>query len=890
MALCVGLWLFLRKSNEVSKHCIAAVSQRSSLILEVHQPQVSWSRLTKDTKYFASFSGIESFNTVLGFCRSADSVMKANHQFAAAFNNSPLILSITGSGSTDTEMLLTANFSDPSLSGEMSAFLNGTFPKSGQVKEIAFQEKMIYEVAVSIIIKPWYCSSSDGIFVLSTSLKAVQDALLQINSNKSILDDPSFAKAYKVAGKKTDANLFINYKSATQWAGKSLTDDSKEAFMGMSDFASWTGIDINLKPESISLSGFTWLENPEQYINNFKGKPIENALISKLPQNVSGFFYFGTESLKESGKGIYKTIHKSPAPDSLSQKFLGWMGKEMVLGIVDNHDTLVKENSLLLVSTLDSASSSEGLSKLFATAPPSGMKELNETYNGIPLRSMNNQGLFRKFFGSTIGLIENNYYAHFGSFVVFANNSLTLKNYINYYLSEKTLLNDGAFVKFSENLAAGSNMYVFSRPTPIGRKIRQYILPPYLSIISPYIDALKSFDGMALQFSSQTDGFYTGGFISFGETATDSTEVTTEGWTANLDTTATSAPIIIENPTSGEAEIIVQDDAHKLYCITTLGRIKWTVNLKEAIVGELRLLKEFSGKNAALVGSTHNAIHAIGLDGTEVSGYPVNLDAKTTSGLSVFDYDNKKEYRLVYACANEKCYNLDKHGKTVKGWGLNKLNEDVSHTIRHVQAGTKDFLFMIDDEGKVKIYDRQGKKKTETKEKFELSVNNTVYAHSGKNAKQTGLYFTIADGTIIYVGSDGKAEKINIKPFTENHHFIAEDLDGDGNVEFVFIDLNELHIFNRQKKEIGTYKWDEEIHFAPQIIKQNASKSFVGIVSGESQQVYLFGYDGQLAESFPQSGSTPFAVKFKEGKPELVITTDGKKVLKIWGGTESKVE
>ena len=883
--LSVGLWLYLRKNTQESKPSIAAISTTSNFIVEIHQPQIGWSRLFKDSKYFSVLSNIESFQPVKAFCISADSLMKSNHQFGNAFSNSPLIISFSHAVSGKTEILLASNYSDIGLAEEMPIFLNGLFPQSGQIKETIFQQNKIYTITTSIASEKYYCSSAFGILLLSNSSKTIEDALIQLYSTKSILDDQGFAKAYKVAGKKTDATLFYNYKTSSTWVGKLINEEGNNMLSHLSNFATWTGIDISLKTEGLLLSGYTWQNINENDIAFFGKKPIEYSIASKLPQNVSGLFFFGAESLKESGLAYYQKTQKAKPNDSISQNLLGWMDKQMTVGILDNYDTLISENAILLVNSLDSAFASKSLSAMANENQKTDIKSLDENYNEISLKSLGNKGIFEKFFGLPVGLIQNNYYANLGKFVIFANNSLTLKNFINFYLSDKTLANYPPYLKITTELSSATNVFIYLKPASINKKIRHFLLPNYTEDIMPYLTASNSFDGFALQFSAQNDGYYTNGYLSYGESETD-TLAEKEGWTASLDTTTNSIPLIIENSISNELEIIIQDNAHKLYCITTLGRIKWKLDLKESVRGEILYLKNFSGNKPALVAGTKNFIYAIGLNGEYLPNYPIELDAKCTSGLSVFDYENKDEYRMVYASGNEKIYNTDKQGKNVKGWALTKTEDDIIYPFQHVQAGGKDYLFYMDSEGKVKIYDRQGKRKAEAKGSFEPSLNNTLYAHKGKNAKNVGLYFSNTKGSVCYINTEGKVEIIELKQFTENHFFLAADLDNDGNIEFVFLDLNELRIYTRKKELLFSRKWEEELQIAPQLIKQSNTKVYLGLVTSESKQLHLLNEKGESVETFPRKGAGYFAVKFQEGKPSLVVTTDGGNILKIMNDVE----
>jgi hypothetical protein len=85
-------------------------------------------------------------------------------------------------------------------------------------------------------------------------------------------------------------------------------------------------------------------------------------------------------------------------------------------------------------------------------------------------------------------------------------------------------------------------------------------------------------------------------------------------------------------------------------------------------------------------------------------------------------------------------------------------------------------------------------------------------------------------------------------------------MDGDGYCEFIYLDEDELSIYNRFKKKTCSYELPETSTFRPVYYEFPGAKHKIGVVCKESNKIYLIDKDGNLPKGFPLDGGTPFSV------------------------------
>ena len=110
----------------------------------------------------------------------------------------------------------------------------------------------------------------------------MEDAIKQTLTGSSIAENSLFKKIHKTAGRKTDANIYINFQHFFKLFNPYLEPGAYENVASLSDFAEWSESDVRIRPNSLTLNGFTTFNDSlGSYLSLFKGQ--EQQLVS-LPE------------------------------------------------------------------------------------------------------------------------------------------------------------------------------------------------------------------------------------------------------------------------------------------------------------------------------------------------------------------------------------------------------------------------------------------------------------------------------------------------------------------------------------------------------------------------------------------------------------------------------
>jgi hypothetical protein len=131
---------------------------------------------------------------------------------------------------------------------------------------------------------------------------------------------------------------------------------------------------------------------------------------------------------------------------------------------------------------------------------------------------------------------------------------------------------------------------------------------------------------------------------------------TQTSWESLLDTAISFKPQLVQNHSTGETDIFVQDMANNAYLLNNVGRILWKVNLPEPIIGPVYQIDIYRNGKLQMLFNTKNRLYVIDRLGNFVDNFPITLKSPAVGGLALFDYDNNKQYRIMIACEDRKVY------------------------------------------------------------------------------------------------------------------------------------------------------------------------------------------------------------------------------------------
>jgi len=311
-------------------------------------------------------------------------------------------------------------------------------------------------------------------------------------------------------------------------------------------------------------------------------------------------------------------------------------------------------------------------------------------------------------------------------------------------------------------------------------------------------------------------------------------------------------PHFVTNHITKAKEIVVQDNNNYLYLISNQGKVIWKKKLTGKILGEIKQVDIYKNGRLQLIFVTDKRLYVLDRNGKEVKPFPKVFRDKITQPLSVFDYDNNKNYRFLITQNNELLM-YDSKGKIVKGFKYDKSHE-IIYSPKHYRIKNKDIITVKTEKG-LKIINRRGKIRIKIKDNINFS-NSDVFRLNNY------LIGTSKKGNLVQIDMNGSVStrKLNLS----NSHKINSKY----NLVSI-IDGNKLTNLNKSiDLPFGNYS-------EPKIFSYNKRKKF-SIFDNQSKKIYLFDDKLNLVESFPIYSISNIDLDNidKDQNLELILTED----------------
>ena len=311
-------------------------------------------------------------------------------------------------------------------------------------------------------------------------------------------------------------------------------------------------------------------------------------------------------------------------------------------------------------------------------------------------------------------------------------------------------------------------------------------------------------------------------------------------------------PHFVTNHITKAKEIVVQDNNDYLYLISNQGKVLWKKKIVGKILGQIKQVDIYKNGRLQLIFVTQKRLYVLDRNGKEVKPFPKVFRDKITQPLSVFDYDNNKNYRFLVTQNNELLM-YDSKGKIVKGFKYEK-SSDIIYSPKHYRIKNKDIIVVKTGKG-LKILNRRGKIRIKIKDNIKFS-NTDVFRLNNY------LICTSEKGNLVQIDMNGSVStrKLNLS----NNHKI--------NSKYNLVSIMDGNKLTNLNKSIdlpfGNYS-------DPLIFSYNKRKKF-SIFDNQSKKIYLFDDKLNLFESFPLYSISNIDLDNidKDQNLELILTED----------------
>jgi hypothetical protein len=875
IALCLfgGIYWFLytKEARTPVKEGINTIPADAAIIFESKQAKNTWKKLSQTNIMWEELLGTETFAGLNLQARYIDSLLQLNPEISALLDEHSVYISAHPSESSSFRFLFVYSLPNRTYRDEIEDF----FETATGGKEVMYSEEKGMEIGTIEVPgkKPLWFSFVDGNLIMSTDKELAIKSIEQSLSKQPITQSKNFRNVLDAAGKKVDANLYLNYKNFPTLLGHFILPEYKKDITSLTGFADCSGWDITVKPNAMMLSGFTATnDSGNNFLDIFsKQKPQTIEITKVIPHKTALMIFYGISNTKAFHNDHLKYLEATKMSDSyknFSQRLRSDYHldpEEMLWDLIDNEIALVvtepsstdlNANSYAVMHSNNIVQAVDALNSIADSARKEDETIDTTSFRGHAINRIRIRELLPQLFGWQFSRITEPYFTSINNYLIFGNSENDLRNFISDFENNKTLANDKNYQAFAENISAESNLYIYSA---IGRSTniyKKFITDKFSSDIEKHLELFHKFESAAIQFSVSNKLFYSNIYVKYNPVYKQETGTL---WESQLDSTLSSRPYLLINHNTKAKEVFVQDEGNKIYLISNTGKVIWTKQLHEKIMSDVIQVDVLKNNKLQLVFNTRSAIYMFDRNGNDMKGFPIKLNAPASNAISVIDYENNRDYRIFIATDNKKINCYKSTGEIVTGFEFDKTSDPVYLPVQYFNTANKDHLCAIDVKGKIYILDRHGKTRLKLDEQMAQGIRN-FFIETGKDYSRTTIVAADTLGNIIRISLNNNKEKIRFQEFETSPYFEYRDINSDKTKEYIFLTRNELKVFNTDRSLLFNYEFSIPVSQVPQFFLFPDGSGKIGVTCEVSSELYLFNDNGSLYTGFPLKGKTAFSI------------------------------
>ena len=726
------------------------------------------------------------------------------------------------------------------------SYANSFFPESEQIQSllnngIYGQDSTCFRDAncaclFSTAASGWLIKKGNKIIPYSDN-GLVDEIENQLNNPNKIYAHPDFQKVQATLGNSVGTHMYLNYSLLNAYG---LPDFPKDVRPVVERFANgidgMAAFDVLTKPEVLVLNGYSFPADSSSLKPLKYQRPVHNSIVNVLPFNTRLMLHYGMSDFAsyweefadkqkiELFNKTYNTDVEEQFVNSLSEVAFCEISKSLTPVFVARMN-----DPAVVIQFMDRISSKFGVIESAST-------------QGYVLKRLTIKEFVPTIFGEMFNPIKNCSYAIVDQYLVISNDFSALQDIISCYRSGRTLDLSENFKTFQNNMLESAN-------------------------VSLYVPCAND-KVFSMQFAADKDLVYS--CMSLRKIGMTKEESNVQ-WKANLDAPLKGKPYIVSGLTSQTNNVVVFDAQNQMYLIDSDGHVLWNRQMPETPLSDVKEVDYFRDGKRQFLFNTANFLMLVDRNGEPVEGFPKRLLAEASNGLSVFDYDGSKNYRVMLCGTDRFVYNYDLRAGEVEGWNRHRTDVLVYKPVQHLVADNKDFIIVTDSEGTVRILDRQGRIRIPLVGDLKKSQAADLYEN---RTNHKGIILTSDEvGNLLYIAFDGGLARTDFGGFSDSHFFLYEDFNGDNDPDFIYLDGKELQIFDRFKKVLYSHEFDAMIQTKPVFFDLSRNKRLLGVVSENAREIYLIDSKGSMIRNSGLVGETPFAVGSLHGNNEINLLT-----------------
>jgi hypothetical protein len=888
----LGVVLY-KRFNRPDVSPLNAIPERTALIVRINHPSALFEEAEHSNlmwKEVVSFPGLGGIRNELHLL---DSLSLADKELRQAVRDNPLYIVLAHAGRSEFGLLYMMKTGADEPENLAETFFQNKYPVKSKVLKSPYASLWILRVYIADQMDPLYLTVCKGVFIMSYHQSLIKKAIDRLSLNTEVVPAGSLTSMEATSGKKVDANIFVNipYFSVAAW--KIASVERKPDLVKFARFGDWCGMDLLVKKDELLFSGYTSVSdsNYQTLALWSDQQPQPSDAVGILPDNVSSFMLFGLQDLRtylersalresrpettmEPGK---ITLFNRQYRTRLEGFFLPWAGRQLCFSQAEGHFPGQPGYTLIAIQCADEDTAGACLRSLGGLL---GRKTDSVKYREHVIYQADLSEGLNAFFGNFFNGAKTGSYLFLNGFILFGPGPDALKSALDHYQSGTTLLKQKCYIDVSDNISDKANIYFYCKP---GKSIPG--IPPVFNddltrFFSSLTDSLKKFEAVTFQLINRDGMYYTNLSLRFNPNPSEEGPLV---WSAPLDTLVAGIPSIVARTTTGIQGILATDTSNVLYMVDITGKILWKQKLYGRVLGTFHEIRIKGSDSLYYIFNTENHLYLVRSDGEIAERFPMKFPFRATSGITVTDYNNTLDYRIMLAFRDNKVYNFTLAGVTVEGWERPSLGEEITRPVQYLVSNHKDYLVITGKSGQVMITDRRGISRIPISKAFRNSPNSAFYLN--RSAKKGIFLTTDIKGRIFFIQENGKMSSVVSNKFSPGHFFLYEDLAGSGNPWFIYFDRNSIWYYNNLFKLTYSYKFPHLVS-TPLFVRTVNGKSYIGVFSPAGREIYLFDKDGIVDTESAIRGTTPFDIGNLEDKDQLNLVIGSGRNLKCFRLTQ----
>ena len=615
---------------------------------------------------------------------------------------------------------------------------------------------------------------------------------------------------------------YLNFKKTHSFKTKNISLNISEKYgelnfnskkEDISKYSKWIQYELDAGNDNINILGVFEREDNKQINLLLDIKKSKSNIIKLVPNNFSEFIRlsFQYETLENN-------FNNQQIKVSANDKKLNSFFKDVnELGLISVND------ESLLVLNFNEGNLNESFND----------KKLISKYRGQSIFDASNINL------SSFNILEFDLLANYSFFtvinesVIFANDISTIQNMLLNYNNKSLIINNPNFLNFLKSIPEKTTFFEILNLNDSNENVKY----PYW------------FTNYELKGENNFKSIFT----------TTNFDIKTQKklkliFSRKIDTEIIFNPKFIYNYKSGEKNIILQDNNYNLIVLDMNGKDIMKKKLNSKIISDIFQVDLYKNNRLQYAFLTDNEFLILDINGKLVK----KISQKKSSSekyLSVFDYDNNRNYRfLIQDGMSLKM--LDSKFDLVKGFKRNKLKSEIKFPVKHLRILNKDYLLLVSKNNKPLILDRRGN--------IRIKIPNNLTTSSNHLFENDGGMITINDlNQLIRIELNGK---ISSKQLVDEKNMIY------ANKNNLIILSNGNILINNTDFKIPFGKFDDLN------IESSKNNTYFHFRDIDEKKSYLFNSNGKVS-GFPIYSTSNFEFSFDKGQDLITFKGDDDEIL-----------